>query len=175
MRAALISAFCIALAACSGEQRQGEAEAATPTVLTGGYRAASETTRDFAGDLVIRRGGLVFDRGVVLYTRILNPRSPHERIARNAESYAATAAGAADLSVELRRVTDESVGRGAQSFCDDARPSYVALVHEPRGETVTVLVFAGDEPPGPQATQSRLCAALSYTLREGGQRGVVLW
>jgi hypothetical protein len=38
------------------------------------------------------------------------------------------------------------------------------------------MVFAGEEPPGPQATQSRLCAIFTYAAPDGARtrEGVVL-
>jgi hypothetical protein len=38
------------------------------------------------------------------------------------------------------------------------------------------LVFSGEEPPGPDATQSRLCLTLGFAARDGARtrQGVVL-
>jgi hypothetical protein len=181
MRALILSLACAALGACSGEPGadSGTAQAATTSsasVLMGQYRASSDTARA-AGDVVVEHAGLVFDRGAVLYTRILNPRRPDERIARDGESYAVAALSAASTSIELRRVTDQTLANGAPSLCAGETPAYVALVYGERAAHMTVLVFAGDEPPGPTATRTRLCAALPYVARDGTgtPQGVVLW
>lgn len=179
MRIFAALAFAAALAACSGEAHvpQGEAQAAEPAALMGQYKAASDTARVVTGDVSIERGGLIFDKGVVLYTRVLNPRRGHDRIARDGDSYAAVAVGAADLNVELRRITEQRLVDPAQSLCGSDDPGYIAIVHEPRATSVTLLVFAGDEPPGPDATQSRLCATFAYVAPDGARtrQGVVLY
>lgn len=178
MRRLAALVFAAALAACSGEASapQGEAQAAEPVALTGEYRASSDTARVVTGDISIERGGLIFDKGVVLYTRALNPRRGYDRIARDGDSYAAVAVGAADLNVELRRVTEQRISEG-QGLCGDDTPGYVALAYEARATQVTLLVFAGDEPPGPDATQSRLCATYAYVAPSGARtrQGVVLY
>lgn len=172
MRALLAALCCAVLGACSDQSNA--VEAAVPAVVIGNYRAASEAARIAAGDVTIEHGGLVFSRGVILYTRMLNPRTAHERIARDGLSYATVARGG-DQRIELRRVTEQTLATGVPSLCGAEAPVYVALAHHGGGAHVTILVFSGDEPPGPQATRSRLCANFSYSLREGGQRGVVLW
>lgn len=181
MRALILSLACAALAACSGESgaASGTAQAATASpssVLMGQYRANSERARA-AGDVVVEHAGLVFDGGAVLYTRILNPRRPDERIARDGQSYAVVATDSASTSIELRRVTDQTLANGAPSLCDAETPAYVALVYGERAADMTVLVFAGDEPPGPTATRTRLCGAFAYAARDGARarQGVVLW
>jgi hypothetical protein len=179
MRRLAVLVLAAALAACSGEASvpQGEAQAAEPTALMGQYRAASDTARVVTGDVSIERGGLIFDKGVVLYTRVLSPRRGYDRIARDGDSYAAVAVGAADLTVELRRVTEQRIAAAGHGLCGDDAPGYIALAYEARATQVTLLVFAGDEPPGPDATQSRLCATYAYAAPSGARtrQGVVLY
>lgn len=148
-----------------------------PDVLTGQYRAASETAREVTGNLSLERGGLIFDRGVVLYTRALMPRQAFERVSRDGDSYAAILVSPGDLVIDLRRVTEQTVADGARSLCGDDEPSYVAIAAEESATSVTVLVFAGDEPPGPTATESRYCGAYAYAAPDGvrTREGVVLW
>ncbi len=177
MRFTIAAILAAALAGCSGEASvpQGEAQAAEPAALVGQYKAASDTARVATGDVSIERGGLIFSKGVVLYTRVLNPRRGYDRIARDGDSYAAVAVGAADLTVELRRVTEQRLD-GAESLCGGDAPGYVALAYKERATQVTLLVFAGDEPPGPDATQSHLCATFAYVAPDGARtrQGVVL-
>jgi len=172
MRALIAALCCAVLGACSDPSNA--VETAAPSVLVGDYRAFSDAARSAPGDVTIEHGGLVFSRGAILYTRRLQARAPSERIARDGLSYAAIARGG-ELTIELRHVTEETLANGAQSLCGADAPAYVALAYAARGVQVTVLVFAGDEPPGPQATRSHLCGSFAYTLREGGHRGVVLW
>jgi hypothetical protein len=176
MRGLLPLLLAAALAACGETQASNAPRHAAADVLVGQYNAASNTAREATGAVSIERGGLLFAKGVVLYTRTLNPRSGLERIARDGQSYA-TIATAPDLTIELRRVTEQTLTGGAQGLCGDATPGYVALAYGERANMVTVLVFAGDEPPGPNATQSRLCATLAYTAPGGARtsQGVVLW
>jgi hypothetical protein len=177
MRGFLPLFLAAALAACGETQASNAPQHAAADVLVGQYNAASNTAREATGAVSIERGGLLFAKGVVLYTRTLNPRSGLERIARDGQSYATIATAPADLTIELRRVTEQAITGNAQGLCGDAAPGYVALAYGERANTVTVLVFAGDEPPGPNATQSRLCATLAYTAPGGARtsQGVVLW
>lgn len=156
MRTLLLAVLCAALAAC-GQAPAGEASAAPPTGLTGEFSAASDAARTVTGDLSVERAGLIFDRGVVLYTRTLEPRR-----------------GGAEAEVELRRVVEQSLTGGAQSLCGAERPSFVALAAEAHASAVTLSVFAGDEPPG--AMSSRLCGRFRYAASAGGRprQGVVL-
>jgi hypothetical protein len=176
MRAVLVTAMLAGLAACSDAGGADRDVHAGPATLTGHYVAASNTARA-TGDVSIERGGLLFAGGVVLYTRTLNPRSGMERIARDGDSYATAAVIPTDLTIELRRVTEQVLSADGESLCGDAQPGYVALAYGERAANVTILVFAGDEPPGPNATQSRLCATLAYALPSGARssQGVVLW
>lgn len=166
----------VLVAACEGP-RADHLAPPTPDVLMGQYKAASDSARQHTGDVSIERGGLVFAKGVVLYTRVLDPRRGSDLIARDGDSYAAAALGPSDLTIELRRVTEQSVQEGARGLCGDERPQYVALAYESvRAAEVTLLAFAGEEPPGPSATQSRVCAAFAYAAPEGARtrQGVVL-
>lgn len=174
MRGLLLIAM-LALGACSDVGADDDLRGG-PTSLTGQYVAASSTARDATGDVSIERGGLLFSKGVALYTRTLNPRSGLERIARDGESYVSVVAVPNDLTIELRRVTEQVLAGGAHGLCGAIEPGYVALAYGERARTVTILVFAGEEPPGPNATQSRLCATLAYTIPAGARssQGVVL-
>jgi len=175
MRLLLTTALCATLAGC-GQARQGEAEASVPASIIGEFRAASQTARDVTGNVSIERAGLAFDRGVVLYTRTLNPRSASERIARDGDNYAAVLVSSADEPIELRRVTEQTLTQGAEGLCGAERPTYVAIANEERSAYLTLLVFAGAEPPGPTATDSRLCARFKYAAPDGARtrEGVVL-
>ena len=177
MRFIKVAALIAALAACSDRSAPAPAaEGGEPPALMGRYLAASDTARAITGDVDIERGGLAFASGVVLYTRVLNPRRGGDLIARNGDSYAAATLGPADLIIELRRVTEQAVPAGRVGLCGAERPQYVALAYEPRATSVTLLVFAGDEPPGPEATQSRVCASFAFDAPDGARtrQGVVL-
>lgn len=172
----LAAAALLTLAACA-PAAQSEAAAPEPPQISGAYRAASDSARSLTGDLAIERGGLMFDRGVVLYTRTLAPRRGHDRVALDGDSYASIVVGPADLMVELRRITEQTLAPGAQGVCGADAPGYAALVYEERATAVTVLVFGGAEPPGPDATQSWLCGRFAYHAPDGARtrEGIVLW
>ncbi len=65
---------------------------------------------------------------------------------------------------------------GVVGLCGATRPHYIALAYAPRATSVTMIVFSGDEPPGPDATQSRICATFAYVAPDGARtrEGVVL-
>ncbi len=176
MRALLLPLMLVAALAACGEARNldGQAIAAEPTRLLGQYKAVSETAREALGDVGVERAGLIFSSGAALYTRTLEPRRGGDATARDGLSYAALAVGASDLQVELRRVIDTA---DADALCGADAPTYVALVHQARTAAFTLLLFAGAEPPGPQSTQSRLCASYAYAAPHGARthEGVVLW
>lgn len=142
----------------------------------GAYKAESSTARAITGDLSIERGGLLFANGVVLYTRTLQPRRGGDLIAKGGDTYAASALGPSSLVVELRRVTEQVTPAGAVGLCGATAPDYVALVHDERATTLTLLVFSGEEPPGRDATQSRLCATFAFAAPDGARtrQGVLL-
>lgn len=153
-----------------------DAEARVLAPLRGEFLAASETSRNLTGDLNIERGGLMFSRGAVLYTRVLRPRRGADLVSRDGDSFAAVALGPADLAVELRRVTEQVVGPGAQGLCGRHEPTYVAFAHDDQLTELTMLVFSGEEPPGPEAANTRLCGAFVYEAPDGARtrEGVLL-
>ncbi len=177
MRLSIVAALLLALAAC------GEAEPSAPEpagsearAVAGDYKPSSNTARAITGGMVVQTGGISFGNGVVLYTRTLNPRRGGDLVAKNGDSYASAVVGPGTLSVELRRVTEQVTPQGVIGLCGTERPQYVALAYDVRATTVTMLVFAGDEPPGPQALNSRVCARFGYAAPEGARtrEGVVL-
>jgi hypothetical protein len=176
MRASLLPLMLMAALTACGEARthDGEAIAAEPARVLGQFKAASETARAATGDVGVERAGLIFANGAALYTRTLEPRRGGDLTTRAGDSYAALAVGSAELQVELRRVLDTVAADGV---CAGGAPSYVALVHEERPSSFTLLVFSGDEAPGPRATESRLCARYAYSAPQGARtrEGVVLW
>ncbi|HYD87541.1 MAG TPA: hypothetical protein VEA80_08715 [Vitreimonas sp.] len=175
MRAAFAALSLLTLAAC-GEAPAPEANATEPALLTGQFNAASNTARAITGDASIERGGVLFASGVVLFTRTLEPRRGEDVISRDGDSYAAAALGPGDLTIELRRVTEQTVPAGRTGLCGAEEVEYVALAYEARARKVTLLAFTGAEAPGPQATESRLCATFAFAAPEGARtrEGVVL-
>jgi hypothetical protein len=173
----IIAAALVALAACGGPPARRDETQSEPAVLIGRYKAASDNARAVTGDVDIERAGLAFASGAILYTRVLEPRRAHELIAEGGDSYAAAALGPSDLIIELRRVTQQTLREGAQGLCGGDAPAYIALAYEARAADVTLLVFAGEEPPGPRATRSRLCATYAYAAPDGARtrQGVVLY
>ena len=174
----LLTACGAAQAPAPAEPAAGEAQAAEPSAhLLGVYKASSNTARQITGDIAIERAGLTFDNGVILYTRLLEPRRGGDLMAKAGDTYAAAVVGPGDLTVELRRVTEQVVPDGAVGVCGTERPQYVALTYQERATEVTLLVFSGDEPPGPDAEQTRVCASFGYAAPEGARtrQGVVLW
>lgn len=177
MRALFAIVLLAALPGCTPANTPApDASANEPAPLIGAYRAASDTARQRTGDIAIERGGLVFAKGIILYTRALNPRRGYELTAREGDSYAALAVGPGELNVELRRISEQVLPHGVMGLCGADAPSYAALAYEARAASVTLMVFSGDEPPGPQATQSRLCGAFAYLAPDGvrTRQGVAL-
>lgn len=182
MRFTLAALLMAALAACgetassTSAATPGPEHEGRPSALAGDYKPMSNTARAITGAIVIQRGGISFANGVILYTRTLNPRRGGDLIAKNGDSYAAAVVGPGSLQVELRRVTEQVVPDGVIGLCGAERPQYVALAYDDRETTVTMLVFAGEEPPGPQAMDSRVCARFGYAAPDGARtrEGVVL-
>ena len=175
MRILLVAALLAALAGCS-ETLAPPSEAAPQSPLHGHFKAASLPAQERAGDVRIERAGLLFESGVTLFTRTLDPVRGADLISRDGDSYAAAALGPRDLIVELRRVTEESVPAAGQGLCGVERVQYIALAYEGRATTFTLLAFTGEEPPGPQASRSHVCARLGYAAPQGARtrEGVVL-
>jgi hypothetical protein len=141
------------------------------------FKAASETARNFTGDLAIEPDALRFAKGAALATRALAPRGADQLVARGGDSFAAIAVSSGDLQVEVRAIVSQRLSQGAPSLCqNDWMPSYVALVFGQRDMRVTVILFSGADEPGPNATDSRVCATYAYTAPDGARtrQGVVL-
>lgn len=181
MRALLLPVMLAVLTAC-GEARNpaaSDAEAAEAIPLTGAFYAASETARTITGNVEIAPRALSFEKGMILYTATLAPRGAGDFVDQGGQTYAAAALGASDLSIELRRVTEEVAPNGAgrgPSLCADAPATYITLAYGPRAVGVTLLVFSGSDAPGPNSSNSRLCASYAYAAPEGARtrQGVVL-
>lgn len=166
----------LVLAGCSQDSPPAATSTSEYAALSGDYKASSNTARAITGAMIIQRGGVTFANGVILYTRTLTPRSGGDLIGKNGDSYAAAVVGPGSLSIELRRVTEQVTPDGVIGLCGAERPQYVALAYDARATTVTMLVFSGDEPPGPEAMNSRICARFGYAAPEGARtrEGVVL-
>ena len=175
MRRFVVWVCLLALAAC-GEAAPPEPPSTQEASLTGSFKPASNTARALTGAVTVERAGLRFENGVALYTRTLTLHLSGDLIAKNGDSYAAAIVGPGDLEVELRRVVDWNVPDGVVGPCGAARPQYVALAFDERARRMTLLVFSGSEPPGPQALDSRVCARFGYAAHEGARtsEGVVL-
>lgn len=174
MRRALF-ALMLALAGC-GVTPTSEVSEPPARVLAGSLNAASANARAVTGGLTIQRAGLMFSNGIAVYTRTLAPRRGGDVITSSGDSYAAAALGPSDLLIELRHVIEQSVPDGLVGLCGAEQPAYVALAYDERAASVTMLVFSGAEAPGPEATQSRLCARYAYAAPDGARtrEGVVL-
>lgn len=178
MRYAAVSLLFLALGACS--QAASEPDIVPPeparAVLSGDYKAASNTARTITGAMAVQRGGISFASGVVLYTRVLSPRRGADLMAKNGDTYAGAVVGPASLNVELRRVTEQVTPDGVVGLCGAEAPQYIALTYDDRATVVTVLVFSGPEPPSADALHSRVCARFGYTAPDGARtsQGVVL-
>ncbi len=177
MRFAAVSFLLLALSACSqAPASQVAAPSGEYVALRGDYKASSNTARAITGAMIVERGGVSFANGVMLYTHTLSPRSGGDLIAKNGDSFAAAVLGPGSLNIELRRVTGQVTPEGVIGLCGAERPQYVALAYDTRATTVTMLVFSGDQPPGPEAMNSRICARFGYAAPEGARtrEGVVL-
>src|SRR5690606_6634198 len=150
VRAWLLPMLFAALAGCgeSGVPAAPEPPAHAETALLRRYQVAPHTARGITRRLTIERGRPVFAARLVLCSRLLAPRSGEDLIAKHGDSYAAAVLGPANLTIELRRVIEQTVPAGQVGLCGASRPQYVALAYDERATEVTLLVFAGAEPPG---------------------------
>lgn len=177
MRFLLAAALLTVLAACEDAAPSAPgAPERDGSVLSGEFKPSSNTARGITGGMVIQRAGMTFENGVVLYTRTLNPRRGGDLIAKNGDSFASAIVGPGNVNVELRRVTEQVLPAGVVGLCGTEQPQYVALAYDGRATIVTMLVFTGNEPPGPEAANSRVCARYGYAAPDGARtrEGVLL-
>jgi hypothetical protein len=177
MGRAVILVGALVLAACGDVRGQHAERAVAQNARDMGFKAASETARDFTGDLWVGPNAVNFTKGARLATRTLAPRSADELAARGGDSFAAIALSTGDLEVEVREITAMRLLQGAPSLCaGDLAPSYVALVYGRRDTLVTVIIFTGADEPSPNARDSHVCGAYAYAAPDGARtrQGVVL-
>ena len=72
MRIVLAAALLAALAGCSEAPSQ-TAEPASSVMPRGPYNAASASAQQLTGNMRIERAGMLFDSGITLFTRTLDP------------------------------------------------------------------------------------------------------
>ncbi|HVV32495.1 MAG TPA: hypothetical protein VHC73_04635 [Vitreimonas sp.] len=169
----------LALLAACGDVRSAAAPRSVSASAQGAlaFKAASETARNFTGDLAIEPEALTFAKGAALATRTLAPRAADQLASRGGDSFAAIALSSGDLDVEVRAIVSQRLRQGAPSLCqNDWMPSYAALVYGRRDMRVTLILFSGADEPGPDAHDSRVCATYAYTAPDGARtrQGVVL-
>lgn len=177
MRILLAAALLVVLAACKDAAPSAPgAPVQDGAVLSGEFKPSSDTARGITGGMVIQRAGVMFENGVTLYTRTLNPRRGGDLIAKGGDSFASAIVGPGNVNVELRRVTEQVLPAGVVGLCGAEQPQYVALAYDARATIVTMLVFTGSEPPGPEAANSRVCARFGYAAPDGARtrEGVLL-
>jgi len=141
------------------------------------FKAASETARNFTGDLAIEPDALRFSKGAALATRTLAPRAADQLAALGGDSFATIALSSGDLQVEVRAIVSQRLSQGAPSLCQgEWMPSFAALVYGQREMRVTVILFSGADEPGPTARDSRVCATYAYAAPDGvrTRQGVLL-
>jgi hypothetical protein len=168
----------VALVACTQASAPPTpaAERSNVTSIAGVFRAVSETASTKTGDVTVQEDALIFEHGQTLHTQRLDPRRGSDLISRDGDSYAAVAIAPAELSVELRRVSEQILAPGVHGLCGGDALTYVALAYDQNQQGLTLMAFAGDEPPGPETTRSRLCKTFSYAPPSGAltREGVVL-
>ncbi|MDZ4693182.1 hypothetical protein, partial [Terricaulis sp.] len=72
MRIVLAAALLAALAGCSEAPSQ-TAKPASSVMPRGPYNAASASAQQLTGNMRIERAGMLFDSGITLFTRTLDP------------------------------------------------------------------------------------------------------
>jgi hypothetical protein len=175
----LVVLLTLALLAACGDVRSAAAPRSVSAPAQGAlaFKAASETARNFTGDLAIEPEALTFAKGAALATRTLAPRAADQLASRGGDSFATIALSSGDLDVEVRAIVSQRLRQGAPSLCqNDWMPSYAALVYGRRDMRVTVILFSGADEPGPDAHDSRVCATYAYAAPDGARtrQGVVL-
>ncbi len=159
MRALFV--FAVLLSGCDLALRPAAEAPAAESSET--HLAKSNTAMSLTGDIVITPSGLIFAQGITVFTRALAPRAPTDRVGQGGEGYAALT-GSLAATVELRRVTNQVIAPSAsnrEGLCGaGVRPSYVALLRDTRA--LSLIVFAGRQPPGPSATDAPVCAVYAY-------------
>lgn len=169
MRLMLLVACAGLLLGCGEVRSEGSS-------LSGRFVAASDSAHALTGNVVIVGGVINFATGEAVRTNFLARRRGGDLMAATGASFAGAALAASDAPVELLRVAGQEGAADAPSVCGGDAMAYVALVRDSRTAGVTLLAFAGEEPPGPRAKQSRLCGAYRYVAPDGARtrQGVLL-
>jgi hypothetical protein len=136
------------------------APAGTP-LSTGALGAMSNTAMAITGALTVAPEALRFEKGFTAATEFVGVVDATTDINSGGESFAEAAPGPVSLRVEVRRIIPEAPSQ----LCGLQTPAtYVALASDEPLTALTLIVFSGAEAPGPQATDSAVCATFSYAV-----------
>jgi hypothetical protein len=174
MRNLLISSL-LFLAACGQQAPElpppplaDDAPAATETptaapqaLAVGPLGATSTTAMGITGALTITPAALHFEKGFAAQTEFMAIVPATNIISDDGESFAAAAPGPVTLRMELRRIVG---GAPAQLCGADSTATFVALASDEPLTGLTLIVFSGQDAPGPTAQNSAVCATYSYAV-----------
>jgi hypothetical protein len=120
----------------------------------------SNTAMSITGSLTVERTALVFENGFAAQTEYLGVVDAAAPIAQAGGSFAAAASRSGNLRVELRRVA----GTAPEQLCGSPAATHVALVHDEPLTGLTLVAFSGADAPGPNASESAVCATYLYAV-----------
>lgn len=140
---------------------EAPATPAPQALTTGALGAVSNTAMGITGSLTVAPEALRFEKGFTALTETLAVTDATTRISVSGPSFAETAPGPTSLRVEIRRIITETPSQlcGVQT-----RATYAALASDEPLTALSLILFTGADAPGPDASDSAVCATFSYAV-----------
>ncbi len=163
MRFAIAILAALTLAACTQPAAPTEAAAPAPPALTGAFEAMSNTATAITGNLDVQPDVLSFGKGFRIEGgRIDTALGPDTDLSAIGGTIADGSGNRTIQTVELRRIDLVRVAADAPNptLCGGLAATHVILANGT--DALSVLVFSGEDAPGPSAHDTQLCGIFNY-------------
>ena len=160
---AVLAALAVTLAACAPPAPATESAAPAPPALSGSFEAMSNTATAITGNLDVQLDVLSFGKGFRIEGgRIDTALGPDTDLSAGGGTIADGSGNTSVQTVELRRIDLVRVAADAPDphLCGGVAATHVILANGT--DALSVLVFSGEDAPGPNAHDTQLCGIFNY-------------
>lgn len=160
---AVLAVLAVTLAACAQPPAATEAAAPAPPALTGTFEAMSNTATAITGNVDVQPDVLSFGKGFRIEGgRIDATLGPDTDLSAAGGTIADGSGNTSIQTIELRRIDLVRVAADAPDphLCGGIAVTHVILANG--ADALSVLVFSGEDAPGPNAHDTQLCGIFNY-------------